>query len=64
VGLGVFALLGETMAPLGLGGSCASGAGPVALGLRGLSALGISSPLHESFTKESGSMSCGALHKL
>jgi hypothetical protein len=63
-GLGVFAGPGEPLAPLGLGGSDALVAVLVASGLRGFSALGASSPFYGSFVEESGSMSCGSLHKL
>jgi hypothetical protein len=62
-GLGAFPLSGEPLALHGLEGSCALLAFPETLGLRGFLAPRFSSPLFEFFTEESGSMSCGALHR-
>jgi hypothetical protein len=64
-GLGGFFARGVFFtAPHRLGGSGTLRVAPVAPRLGILSALGFSSPLHESFIDESCSMSCVALHKL
>jgi hypothetical protein len=63
-GLGAFTGLGEPLVSLGLGGSGAWEVVFEVLGLRVSSTLGISPPVWESFTGESGSISCGVLHNM
>jgi hypothetical protein len=59
VGLRVFAVMEELLAPLGLGGLDSWGDALAALGPGGFLALRVSSPLCASFVEELGSMSCG-----